>query len=76
MLQSEFMTHLARKGVLREAQGADGGNICRDGLADLLALDVIVLGSLATYLGEPWLQRVRAAYRNVTRKGSLERLKK
>jgi len=31
-------------------------------LADLLALDVIVLGSLATYLGEPWLARVRATF--------------
>jgi glucokinase len=29
-------------------------------LADLLVLDVIVLGSLAAYLGEPWLHRVRA----------------
>ena len=31
-------------------------------LADLLVLDVIVLGSLATYLGEPWLARVRAKF--------------
>lgn len=31
-------------------------------LADLLVLDVIVLGSLATYLGEPWLERVRAQF--------------
>jgi glucokinase len=31
-------------------------------LADLLVLDVIVLGSLATYLGEPWLERVRATF--------------
>jgi glucokinase len=31
-------------------------------LADLLVLDVIVLGSLATYLGEPWLERVRAVF--------------
>ena len=31
-------------------------------LADLLALDVIVLGSLAAYLGEPWMQRVRARF--------------
>ena len=28
-------------------------------LADLLVLDVIVLGSLAAYLGDPWIQRVR-----------------
>jgi glucokinase len=31
-------------------------------LADLLVLDVIVLGSLGTYLGEPWIERVRAAF--------------
>jgi glucokinase len=30
-------------------------------LVDLLALDVIVLGSLATYLGAPWITRVRTA---------------
>jgi glucokinase len=31
-------------------------------LADLLVLDVIVLGSLATYLGAPWIERVRATF--------------
>jgi glucokinase len=31
-------------------------------LADLLVLDVIVLGSLAAYLGEPWIERVRATF--------------
>lgn len=31
-------------------------------LADLLVLDVIVLGSLASYLGEPWIERVRATF--------------
>ena len=31
-------------------------------LADLLVLDVIVLGSLAAYLGEPWVDRVRATF--------------
>ena len=31
-------------------------------LADLLVLDVIVLGSLATYLGEPWIARVRTTF--------------
>jgi glucokinase len=31
-------------------------------LADLLVLDVIVLGSLATYLGEPWIARVRSTF--------------
>lgn len=32
-------------------------------LADLLAVDVVVLGSLATYLGEPWIEAVRAVFR-------------
>jgi glucokinase len=31
-------------------------------LADLLVLDVVVLGSLATYLGEPWIERVRSTF--------------
>jgi predicted NBD/HSP70 family sugar kinase len=31
-------------------------------LADLLVLDVIVLGSLATYLGDTWIVRVRATF--------------
>ena len=31
-------------------------------LSDLLVLDVIVLGSLATYLGEPWIARVRETF--------------
>jgi glucokinase len=31
-------------------------------LADVLVLDVIVLGSLATYLGEPWIARVRTTF--------------
>jgi glucokinase len=31
-------------------------------LADLLVLDVIVLGSLAAYLGEPWIARVRETF--------------
>ena len=31
-------------------------------LADLLVLDVVVLGSLATYLGAPWIARVQAAF--------------
>ena len=31
-------------------------------LADLLVLDVIVLGSLATYLREPWIAGVRATF--------------
>lgn len=35
-------------------------------LADLLVLDVIVLGSLATYLGEPWLERVRGRFARET----------
>jgi general secretion pathway protein E len=37
MLQNDFIAHLARKGVLRDAHGADGGlNLrARDGLSDL-----------------------------------------
>jgi glucokinase len=35
-------------------------------LADLLVLDVIVLGSLATYLGEPWIARVRTTFERET----------
>ncbi|MEA2663382.1 MAG: glucokinase [Candidatus Eremiobacteraeota bacterium] len=31
-------------------------------LADLLVLDAIVLGSLGTYLGEPWIARVRDTF--------------
>jgi glucokinase len=31
-------------------------------LADLLVPEVIVLGSLATYLGQPWITRVRSAF--------------
>src|SRR5581483_5464685 len=31
-------------------------------LADLLVVDVIVLRSLATYLGEPWIARVRDTF--------------
>ncbi|HEX3550496.1 MAG TPA: ROK family protein [Candidatus Elarobacter sp.] len=31
-------------------------------LADLLVLDVIALGSLAAYLGEPWIERVRTTF--------------
>jgi glucokinase len=31
-------------------------------LVDLLVLDVIVLGSLAAYLGEPWIARVRETF--------------
>jgi glucokinase len=32
-------------------------------LADLLVLDVIVLGTLATYLGPPWIQAVKDVFR-------------
>ncbi len=32
-------------------------------LADLLVLDVIVLGSLATYLGDVWIERVHARFK-------------
>ena len=49
------------------AQGALDENAAAVGaacalLADLLVLDVIVLGSLATYLGEPWIARVREIF--------------
>lgn len=33
-------------------------------LADLLALDVIVLGTLAVYLGAPWIASVKDTFRN------------
>jgi glucokinase len=33
-------------------------------LADLLALDCIVLGTLASYLGDPWVARVRDFFRD------------
>jgi glucokinase len=51
----------------RVAQAAIDDNAAAVGaacalLADLLVLDVIVLGSLATYLGAPWIDRVRAAF--------------
>ena len=35
-------------------------------LADLLVLDAIVLGSLASYLGEPWVDLVRATFERET----------
>jgi glucokinase len=35
-------------------------------LADLLVRDVFVLGSLASYLGEPWIERVRATFARET----------
>jgi glucokinase len=35
-------------------------------LADLLALDCIVLGTLAAYLGDPWVARVRDYFRDET----------
>jgi glucokinase len=31
-------------------------------LADILSLDMILLGSLARYLGEEWVARVRSAF--------------
>jgi predicted NBD/HSP70 family sugar kinase len=37
------------------------GGVCAM-LADTLALDRIVLGSLARYLGEPWLKKVRGVF--------------
>jgi glucokinase len=51
--------------VAREAVAANieaVGSACAL-LADLLVLDTIVLGSLATYLGEPWIAAVREVFR-------------
>lgn len=42
-----------------EANARAVGDVCAI-LADLLQLDLILLGSLARYLGEPWVERVRA----------------
>ncbi|HEY0613603.1 MAG TPA: ROK family protein [Candidatus Elarobacter sp.] len=50
----------ARRAI--EENAAAAGAACAL-LADLLVLDVIVLGSLASYFGEPWLEAVRARYR-------------
>jgi glucokinase len=44
------------------AENADAVGAACALLADLLVLDVIVLGSLATYLGEPWIARVRTTF--------------
>jgi glucokinase len=46
--------------VLRENERAVGAACAL--LADLLVLDVIVLGSLARYLGAPWVAGVRASF--------------
>jgi glucokinase len=51
---------VAREAVLMNERAV--GSACAM-LADLLALDVIVLGSLASYLGEPWIEAVRSAAR-------------
>lgn len=51
--------------VAREIAGANVeavGSACAL-LADLLVLDAIVLGSLATYLGEPWIEAVREVFK-------------
>lgn len=50
---------LARRAIEENARAA--GAACAL-LADLLVLDVIVLGSLADYLGEPWIARVRETF--------------
>lgn len=52
---------VAREAVLMNERAV--GSACAM-LADLLALDVIVLGSLATYLGEPWIETVRDVARH------------
>jgi glucokinase len=50
---------LARRAIGENARAV--GAACAL-LADLLVLDVIVLGSLAAYLGEPWIALVREAF--------------
>jgi len=62
---AEIAARAARgEGVARRAieENADAVGAACALLADLLVLDTIVLGSLATYLGEPWLARVRATF--------------
>ena len=48
--------------TLRENERAVGRACAM--LADLLALDVIVLGTLADYLGPPWIQAVKDVFRD------------
>ena len=50
------------KWALRESERAVGTACAM--LADLLALDCIVLGSLAAYLGDPWIAGVRDFFRD------------
>jgi glucokinase len=50
---------LARRAIEENARAT--GAACAL-LADLLVLDVIVLGSLAAYLGEPWIALVRETF--------------
>jgi glucokinase len=50
------------KWALRESERAVGTACAL--LADLLALDCIVLGTLAAYLGDPWVARVRDFFRD------------
>jgi len=48
--------------ALRENERAVGSACAL--LADLLALDCIVLGTLAAYLGPPWIEAVKDAFRD------------
>ena len=50
------------KWALRESERAVGTACAM--LVDLLALDCIVLGTLATYLGDPWVSGVRTYFRD------------
>jgi glucokinase len=50
------------KWALRESERAVGTACAM--LVDLLALDCIVLGTLAAYLGDPWVARVRDFFRD------------
>lgn len=47
------------------------GRVCAM-LADLLTPDVITLGSLARYLGDPWLNEIQEEFRRETEKLALE----
>ncbi|MGH7683488.1 MAG: ROK family protein, partial [Vulcanimicrobiaceae bacterium] len=60
------IAELSRRGdagaaeIVRDNQRAVGAACAM--LADLLVLDVIVLGSLARYLGDTWIEAVRATF--------------
>ena len=62
---AEVAERAARGDVIAQAAILDNANAVGSAcalLADLLVLDVIVLGSLATYLGAPWIARVHETF--------------